>query len=68
MSDYDMDIVLWSERQGTLLRRLAAGEPMNELPDWQNIAEEIESVGRSERSSLASHIRVVLEHLPRLAC
>ena len=28
MSDlYDEDILLWSERQSTLLRRIAAGEP-----------------------------------------
>ncbi len=26
MTDYDTDILLWSERQGELLRRRAAGE------------------------------------------
>ena len=51
MSDlYDEDILLWSERQSTLLRRIAAGEPVNERPDWANIIEEVESVGR-ERSA-----------------
>jgi hypothetical protein len=49
MSDYDADILLWSEHQGALLRRIAVGEQVNvEEVDWENIAEEIESVGRSE--------------------
>ena len=48
MSDYDNDILLWGERQGALLRRRAAGELVNEREfDWQNIAEEVESLGRS---------------------
>jgi len=46
---YDEDIVLWSERQGELLRRRAAGELVNEAElDWPNIAEEIESVGNEQ--------------------
>jgi hypothetical protein len=67
MSDYDTDVYAWSERQGTLLRRLAAGERVNDADlDWANIAEEIETVGRSERSALSSHIGNVLEHLIKL--
>jgi hypothetical protein len=54
---YDSDILLWSERQGALLRRRAAGELVNESElDWPNIAEEIESVGRSQLSAVRSHI------------
>ena len=51
MSDlHEEDIVLWSERQGELLRRRAAGELINEAElDWPNIAEEIESVGNEQR-------------------
>lgn len=66
MSDYDTDTVLWSERQADLLRRLAAGERVNDQVDWENVAEEIDSVGRSQRTALASHIAVVLEHLMKL--
>jgi len=67
MSDlYDTDVVAWSERQADLLRRVAAGERVNDLVDWTNIVEEIETLGRSERSRLASHICTVLEHLMRL--
>lgn len=68
MSDlYDDDVSLWSEHQAGLLRRRAAGELVNEADlDWPNIAEEIESLGRSERSRLRSHIATVLEHLIKL--
>jgi hypothetical protein len=67
MSDYETDVSRWSERQGALLRRLAAGERANDADlDWPNIAEEIETVGRSERAALSSHISNVLEHLIKL--
>jgi hypothetical protein len=55
MSDYDTDIVRWSERQAVLLRQHAAVARANDPAlDWPNIIEEIESVGRSEGSALAS--------------
>jgi Domain of unknown function DUF29 len=68
MSDlYDDDAVLWSERQADLLRRRARGELANDADlDWLNIAEEIDARGRSERSALASHIRIIIEHLTKL--
>ena len=67
MSDYDTDVVSWSEHQAALLRRRAVGEMINDVElDWPHIAEEIESVGRSERSALASHVGTVIEHLLKL--
>jgi hypothetical protein len=64
MSDlYGDDIVIWSERQAELLRHIAAGEPVNEAPDWPNIAEEIEDVGRSELRSCRSLLRQALRHM-----
>ena len=67
MSDlYDTDVVAWSERQAALLRRVAAGENINGQVDWPNIIDEVETVGRSERAALRSHIGVVLEHLIKL--
>jgi hypothetical protein len=67
MSDlYDTDYVAWTDQQAGLLRRMAAGERVNDQVDWDNVAEEIETLGRSERSRLASHICTVLEHLMRL--
>ena len=65
-SDYDTDIVLWSEHQADLLRRLAAGERVNDQLDLAHIIEEIEDVGQSERRELSSRIATVIEHLIRL--
>jgi len=66
-SDYETDIALWADRQGHLLRRRAAGDLVNDAElDWPNIAEEIETLGRSERSALRSHIATVIEHLIKL--
>jgi Domain of unknown function DUF29 len=67
MSGYDTDIAAWSERQAQLLRLHAAQTRANDPAiDWPNIIAEIESVGRSERSALASHVRTILEHLAKL--
>jgi hypothetical protein len=64
MSDYDTDILTWSEHQADLLRRRAAGELVNEAEvDWPNIAEEIESVGRSQLSAVQSLLRQVPIHM-----
>jgi hypothetical protein len=60
---YDTDILLWSERQADLLRRVANGEAVNEAPDWPNIAEEIESVGRSEVDRVESWLFQMALHL-----
>ena len=63
MSDlYDADILLWSEHQAALLKRLAAGERLNERPDWANIIEEMESVGRSEFHSVEGLLMQAIAH------
>ena len=59
---YDDDILEWSEHQARLLRQLAAGEPGNEAPDWENIIDEVESVGRSQLASVRSLLTRALEH------
>jgi hypothetical protein len=58
---YDTDLVLWTERQADALRRRAA----NEI-DWDNVAKEIENLGRSDQRDLASCVQIVLDHLIRL--
>jgi hypothetical protein len=64
MSDlYDSDIVIWSERQAELLRRVAAGNPVNEAPDWPNIIEEIESLGSEQRHAVKSRLLRALIHM-----
>jgi hypothetical protein len=44
---YETDIVIWSEQQTELLRRIAAGEVPNVAPDWLNIIEEVATLGWS---------------------
>jgi hypothetical protein len=58
---YETDFALWSEQQAQALRRRAA----NEI-DWDNVAEEIESLGNRERRELEQRIETVLDHLMRL--
>jgi Domain of unknown function DUF29 len=63
MSDYDTDIVVWSDRQAELLRGRAAGELVNDAElDWPNIAEEIESVGREQVHAVQSLLRQAMIH------
>jgi hypothetical protein len=64
MSDYDTDILTWSERQAALLRRRAAGELINDADlDWSNIAEEIEDVGSNRLHAVASLLVQALRHM-----
>jgi hypothetical protein len=55
---YDTDTYTWAMTQADALRRRSA----NEL-DWDNIAEEIESVGKTEARELRSRYSVLLAHL-----
>ncbi len=50
--------MLWSARQAGLIR---AGRL--DLVDWQNVAEEIESLGGSERRQLGNRLEVLIRHL-----
>jgi len=63
MSEYDTDILLWSEHQADLLRRLAAGERVNDQVDWENVVEEIESVGNEQRHAVTSLLTQALTHM-----
>jgi hypothetical protein len=54
---YDTDILLWSEQQADLLRQRSA----NAL-DWDNLAEEIGDVGRSQLHAVESHLILALLH------
>ncbi len=63
MSDYDTDILVWSEQQSALLRRLALGEQVNTQIDWENVAEEVESVGREQVHAVQSLLLQALIHV-----
>lgn len=55
---YDSDFYGWTQEQADLLR----SGSLSEL-DTQNLLEEIESMGRSERRELESRLEVLLAHL-----
>jgi hypothetical protein len=55
---YDDDFFLWTKSQAKLLK---SGE-LNKL-DIENLIEEIESLGKSDKRALLSHLIVLLQHL-----
>jgi hypothetical protein len=61
--EYDTDILLWSEHQAALLRRLAAGERVNEQIDWTNLIDEVESVGNEQLHAVESLLMRALIHM-----
>jgi len=65
---YTADILRWSGQQADLLRRLARGERVNDAIDWQNVAEEVESVGRSELHAVESLLSLAISHLLKARC
>jgi hypothetical protein len=62
---YEEDFVRWTEQQSRALRE-AAGVGTNLPLDWENLAEEVESSGASQRHELRSRLAVILEHLMKL--
>jgi len=60
---YDRDFFRWTQEQSAALRAVKNSN----LPlDWDNLAEEIESLGKSDRRQLRSQIRRILRHLLKL--
>ncbi len=59
---YDQDFNLWLSATAEQLR-----EGRFEEIDIENLIEEIESMGRSERRSLESYLENIIEHLLKLA-
>ena len=55
---YDTDYLIWIK---TTVEKLRVHDYSN--IDWENLIEEIEDMGRSERRSLESNLIVVLTHL-----
>lgn len=58
LTPFAADYALWCAEQGALLR---AGR--TDALDLENLAEEIESLGRSDRFEIESRLKVLLVHL-----
>jgi hypothetical protein len=61
---YDDDFFAWTQHQAMVLRTMAVTD--NRF-DRENVAEEIEDLGRSERDAVRSQIRRIIEHFLKLA-
>ncbi len=59
---YEADFYSWALEQADALKRRSA----NEL-DWENLAEELATLGRSEANQLHSRFVVLLMHLLKSA-
>lgn len=61
---YERDFFEWTQGQAAALR--AAGAGGNARLDYENLAEEIESLGKRDRRELGSRIATIVEHLLKL--
>jgi hypothetical protein len=62
---YQTDYYAWTKQQAAELRRLAAARADSTL-DLANLAEEVESLGRSDLATIRSQMRRIIEHLLEL--
>jgi hypothetical protein len=62
VTDYDVDVFLWSQEQADALKW---GDTIN--LDWPHLAEEIESVGISQKRELRSRLKLLYHHLLKWA-
>lgn len=64
VSLYERDFFQWTQEQAAALRSVAAGG--NARLDYENLAEEIESLGGRDRRELSSRMTTIIEHLLKL--
>ena len=58
MGKYDLDFHAWAHEQADAVRRRSA----NEI-DWENVAEELESLGKQQAAELKSRYIILISHL-----
>lgn len=63
---YDHDFYEWTQQQARTLRRMASERHNSEL-DLEHLAEEIESVGGSDRKEVQRRLTTILEHMLKIA-
>jgi hypothetical protein len=61
--DYEDDFYAWTRYQAAVLREMPVAD--NRF-DRENVAEELEDLGRSYRDAVRSHLRRIIEHLLKL--
>lgn len=58
---YEKDFYLWIQNIAALLKN----QQLEQI-DWENLIEEIESMGRSEKREIKSRLIILIEHLLKL--
>jgi hypothetical protein len=58
---YEEDFYVWTESQAELLRKRQF-----EVLDLENLIEEVEALGRAEKSNVLNNASVIIEHLLKL--
>jgi hypothetical protein len=59
---YDEDFFAWTQEQAAALRRAGASR-VNADVDWENVAEEVEDMGKAEKRQIQSRLGVLAVHL-----
>ena len=62
---YDEDFHAWALDHAERLRALARTRP-NEPIDWEQVAEELEDMGRRERRGAEAYLKLIILHLLKL--
>ena len=62
---YQTDYYAWTKQQAAALRAMAARARELDL-DLENLAEEVESLGRSDLNTVRSQVQRIIEHLLKL--
>ena len=62
---YQTDYYAWTKEQAAALRAMAVAR-VNSTLDLENLAEEVESLGRSDLATVRSQLRRIIEHLLKL--
>ena len=62
---YDTDFFSWTQDQARRLREAAGVRSTLDI-DWENVAAEVESLGRADKHTLRSRLETILEHLFKL--
>ncbi len=55
---YETDFFAWTQKTVDFIK----SKQFNAI-DWENVAEEIESLGRSERDKLINSLKILITHL-----
>ena len=58
LASYDSDLITWAKQTAVLLREQRWSEV-----DWVHLIEEVEDLGKSERSAIGSQMERIILHL-----